>query len=542
MAAAAYNPAVQSVLTAAQMTALDQYAIGTLGVDSRILMSNAAREVLAAVRSYFPQATRLAILAGPGNNGGDGIALAYYAKQADLEPELYLCAEDGYKASEDGAYFLKLCAAIGLAPYELHAAHMLQESAADADLIVDALFGTGLRSTVSGFFANLFDLASQLPAPVVSVDCPSGLDCTSGLLMGACVRADLTVSFGLPKLGFYHPQAIEYVGELIVRDIGLGYTVPEGTAGISAPDFLMADLAITRKPNSQKNDYGRVLIVAGHETYPGAPRLAAQGALAAGAGLVRLVVPQSIHTACCDDPSVMCAPHSMDGAGGFCAVPDARLLEWLDWADALVIGPGLGSGDAVQLAKALATAAKVPTLVDADALRALPVERESQWPMVLTPHAGELARLLDADPDYVNVRWFEVAQDAAQKHNALLLLKSVQCQLADGELALFPRRGHPALATGGTGDVLAGLCGGLLARIRRTARASGPALDARQCLSACATAVVSAVNIHAAAGALCAGELGENSVSAYDVAQALPKAMKSLIDAARQSMLGGETE
>lgn len=524
------------------MAALDRFASGTLGVDSRILMSNAARETLTVIRALFPQAQRLAILAGPGNNGGDGIALAFYARQAGLDPELYLCAEDGYKASEDGGYFLKLCAASGLAPYELHAVQMLQESAADADLIVDALFGTGLHSTVSSFFVNLFDIASTMPAPVLAVDCPSGLNAGTGLPMGGCVRADVTVSFGMLKLGFFHPQALEWVGDLVVRDIGLGNMSPEGIAGISVPDFLMADLAVPRKADSQKNDYGRLLIVAGHAVYPGAPQLAALGALAGGAGLIRLAVPSCIHAACSGHPSVMCAPHSMDSAGGFSAVPDARLLEWLDWADALVIGPGLGSGEAVQLAGALAAKARIPALVDADALRALPVQRDCEWPLVLTPHAGELARLLGCAADYINLRWFEVAQEAAKKHNALVLLKSVQCQVADGELALFPRRGHPALATGGTGDVLAGLCGALLARTRRKTPIEGAALDARQCMSACATAVVSAVNIHAAAGTLCASELGENSVSSYDVALALPRALKSRIEAARQAMLGSESE
>jgi ADP-dependent NAD(P)H-hydrate dehydratase / NAD(P)H-hydrate epimerase len=537
-----YNPGVEPVLTASQMAALDAYAIGTLGLDSRILMSNAAREVLAAIHAYFPSARRLAILAGPGNNGGDGIALGYYARQSGYEVELYLCGEEDYRASEDGAYFLKLCAAIGLTPYELNSTQMLHDAAVDADLIVDALFGTGLTRAVEGYFADVMDALGTLPQPIVSIDCPSGLDCTTGIPRGACVHADLTVTFGMRKLGFFHPAALELLGELALRDIGLGFASPLGIAGMSVGDFLLPELLQPRRLDTHKGDFGRVLIVAGHEVYPGAPRLAALGALACGAGLVRLVVPQCIHGACCDDPSVMCAPHSMDSAGGFSAEPDARLLEWLDWADALVVGPGLGAGDAVKLAASLIAASKIPSVVDADALRALPVAREADWPLVLTPHPGELARMMALERGDVLEHWFEAARDCARKHRALVLAKSAQCALADGELLLFPHRGHPALATGGTGDVLSGMIGALLALARVSVRETAQRHSAEELRSLAASAAICAVNIHSSAATLCAAELGESSVSAYHLAQALPKAMKALIEAARQGMLGGGSE
>jgi NAD(P)H-hydrate epimerase len=525
---------VQPVLTAQQMAALDRYTIEQLGVESRILMSNAARASLAAVRQLWPQAARLLILCGPGNNGGDGIALGYYAQQAGLDPVLALCSKEAYKPSEDGQYFLDICRKAGLPLLHLHEASQLAGAAADtqAELCVDALFGTGLSKSLEGFYRELIEAQHELAIETLAIDCPSGLDCTTGLPLGTAVRANATVSFGFAKRGFYHPAAINYTGELYIADIGLAGIEQSDTetGGYAMPDALWDELREPRLPDTHKGDYGRVLIVAGHARYPGAPRLAARAALRSGAGLVRLYVPQYIHSVCSEDPAVMVAPHNSDGSGGFAAEPDDALLEDLAWADALVIGPGLGSGAAVALAHKLIARADIPVVVDADGLRALPLERQSSWPLLLTPHAGELARLLDESPESTTAHWFEAAIRCAAQHNAFVLAKSSQSLLAlpDGML-LFPRRGHPALATGGTGDVLSGILGALLARLHAGAergKQAGAASRASALISL-PEVIISAANLHAQAGRIGAERLGENGLTATDLPDLIPEALQT---------------
>jgi len=528
------------VLTAGQMAQIDRYTIDHLGLDGKLLMSSAARETLRIIRQLYPNVRHPVIFAGAGNNGGDGVALAYYALMDGLSPLLVLChpkISDPPRLSEDSSYFHRIAGrayvAVQLLDNPVRAPELL--TGAQCDMVVDALFGTGLDRDLDGYYSSLVERINHTTQPLLAVDCPSGLNCTTGQVMGTAVEADLTVTMGFPKRGFFHPAAGRYLGDLHVAK--LGFAPPSEAAVEPAawawPDALWEPLAGPRLSDTHKGDYGKLLIVAGHRRYPGAPRLAASAAVRTGAGLTRLVVPKDAYPLAGDNAAVMTDAHPTDGAGGFAAQPSRELLEYLAWADALVIGPGLSEAPAgIELTRRLLAERDIPTVVDADGLRALPMETAGrQWPLVLTPHAGELARLTGVAPARLQDEWFDVPSEYAAKHDAFVLAKSNQCLLATPEGALiFPRQGHPALAKGGTGDVLSGIIGALLARLHAQPTdgdEGSPAIAASHRLSI-AEIVTTAVNIHAEAACLGVARMGEESLSPCDLVEDIPGALRNL--------------
>jgi len=528
------------VLTGSQMAQLDRYTIDHLGLDGKILMSSAARETLRVIRQVYPEVRKPVIFAGTGNNGGDGVALAYYAQQDGMSPVLVLCHPqfaDPPQLSEDSAYFYRIAerAYVNIRLLDNPALAPELVMGPQCDLVVDALFGTGLSRELGEYHRQLIDRLNYVEQPLLAVDCPSGLNCTNGQVMGTALEADLTVTMGFPKLGFFHPDAGRYLGDLHV--VRLGFAPPSEAAiepdAHAWPDALWEPLTQPRAANTHKGDYGKLLVVAGHRRYPGAPRLAAAAAARSGAGLVRLVVPEDVYPMLAGLPAVTTDSHPTDGQGGFNAQPSPELLEYLHWADALVLGPGLSDTPGpLALAHRLLTERDLPVLVDADGLRALPVETGGHdWPLVLTPHVGELARLAGQGAQAVLDDWFEVCLETARQHDALVLAKCNQCLLATPEGAvIFPQRGHPALASGGTGDVLSGITGALLARYHAAARqlpGATPAQAAKHRLVA-AEIIASAVNIHAQAARLGVCRLSEDALSAADLPELIPAAVARL--------------
>ncbi|MCB1221278.1 MAG: NAD(P)H-hydrate dehydratase [Planctomycetales bacterium] len=535
---------MKPVLTAVEMGQLDKFTIESHGLDGKILMSNAARSVLDQIRQRWPNVRRPVIFAGTGNNGGDGLALAYYAQQAGMNPLLLLChpqITDPPTLSMDATYFYRIAQRAYVSMDFLTKPVLIPEILGNhnCDLIVDSIFGTGLAGQLDNYYVNIIDRMNISSAPILAIDCPSGLDSTTGEVISRSVQADLTVTMGYAKRGFYHPGAVRYVGDLQVADLGFASISEAGIAPASHAwqEALWEPLRTWRSADTHKGDYGRLLIVAGSRKYPGAPRLAANAALRGGVGLVRLVVPEDIYAVCCDNPALMVSAHPTDGKGGFASEPDAELLEHMEWADALVIGPGLSDAPhGLQLAGALLEKRNFPVVVDADALRALPENpKPGGWPMVLTPHIGELARLAGQIPDETWDNLFQVATELSFRLHALVLAKSNQCLLTTPEGALiFPHKGHPALATGGTGDVLAGMIGALLARYHAMVRS--PELRFETTASTrrltVAEITVSAVNWHALAARLAVAQLGEDGLTSTDLIGFLPQALRILCEKA----------
>ena len=527
------------VLSAQQMQLLDKYTIETLGLDGKLLMSNAAREVLRVLRTCMPEASRPLILAGTGNNGGDGIAFAYYAQQEGMTPTILLCHPEITNPptlSLDSTYFYRIAERALVNVEFLRSPVRLPEviTRTNCDVVIDAIFGTGLSGNVGDYYLQLIDRLNHTSRPIISVDCPSGLNCSSGEVSAEAVEADVTVSMGYPKRGFFHPHAWKYVGELYIASLGFANLseAQVDPAAYACGSMLWEPLLGAREPTTHKGDYGKLLVVAGSLHYPGAARMAAQGALRAGAGLIRLVVPEPIYSVSCDDPAIMVSPHSTDGEGGFAAEPDEHLSTYLQEANALLIGPGMGDGAAAtQLVRRLLSERDLPVVIDADGLRALPLGVDHSWPVVITPHVGELARLAGMIPLDVLDRWFDVTAEVAADFDVMVLAKSNQCVLcAPNGTLWFPRSGHPALAVGGTGDVLSGIIGALLARAhvveRRSTLGFDPGGEGRRRLTA--EIVVSAVNIQSAAAHIGAEEIGDDSFTPGDLIELIPQALAQL--------------
>jgi hydroxyethylthiazole kinase-like uncharacterized protein yjeF len=518
------------VLTAAEMGQADRRTIDEVGVPGAVLMENAGAAVAAAIRQRYPAARHPVVLCGRGNNGGDGFVVA--SRLLDLQPVVYLA---GSRADTRGDARLHLTA------YERSGGTVteLADGAAwqaarpvlgGADLIVDALLGTGLREAPSGLMAQIIGDLTKVAAPrvpIVSVDMPSGLSSDGGEVTWETVRAALTVTFAAPKYGHVLAPACDRVGELVVADIGIPAAILTETGTrlwlLEASDAARA--YGPRQPDAHKGTFGHLLIVAGSVGKSGAAILAAGGALRAGVGLVTVTTPApALPLVAAGRPEIMTEPLPVGGNGGLDGEALTRALALAEGKDAVVLGPGLGQDAATRdFARGFIAKCAAPLVIDADGLNALAAERAARVsaaamlskrsrPTVVTPHPGEMARLVGSDAAHVQRGRLDVARAFAAQSHAVVVLKGQRTVVADpeGRAAVNPT-GNPGLATGGTGDVLAGILGALLARGHE------PWL-----------AATAAVYVHGLAGDVAARRLGQESLLAGDVIEALPEAILSL--------------
>jgi NAD(P)H-hydrate epimerase len=426
------------------------------------------------------------ILAGPGNNGGDGLVVGRHLYNRGAGVEILLTAAlDSY--SGDAAANLKIIAAIGV-PHWVFEADDLDRLAGAlnwADLIVDALFGTGFRGMPQELLASLIGMVNASGKPVLAVDLPSGMDADSGAVAGACIAAALTVTLGLPKLGLYLDPGAGYTGEVVVGDISFP---PELTGGSDAcppgaetyyliDQALVAGLIPRRRRTDHKGSYGHVAAIGGTRGYTGAIALAGNAALRSGAGLVTAMVPASLYpvlAAKLSEVMTRPAPESTAG-GGFSHTAYSALREYLGRVTVLAVGPGLGQDPETEIfLRELLRGNSLPAVIDADALNFLArdrgllndpfmAEKRKRW--VLTPHPGEMARLLGTSIEDIQADRVGVARKAGQAWGVTVVLKGSHTVIADPDgQVMINTTGNPGLATGGTGDVLTGLIAGLLAQ------------------------------------------------------------------------------
>ncbi|HSP68469.1 MAG TPA: NAD(P)H-hydrate dehydratase [Bryobacteraceae bacterium] len=477
------------VVTGEQMREVDRLTVED-GVPSIALMENAAHRVVEEMIREFDPIDRqnIVILCGKGNNGGDGLALARLLHEYQVGRLRVVLAADPSEYKGDAADNLRRVQEIGINPvFEIPA--KLRERR-EVNVVVDALLGTGLKGPPTGRTAELIRATREFPqAKIVAVDLPSGLG--GG---GDCVRADITVTFTAPKVEHYlAPGAEEHVGRLVVSQIGTPPWLIPGGLEVSAPgDFR--HLFRPRKRESNKGDFGHVLIVGGAPGKTGAAAMAGLAALRAGAGLV---------TVGCSDSSRL-APELM-------SEPFDHFT--LDRKTVLAVGPGLGIDR--DLVSKLLKDAKIPTVIDADALNSIAGTdfRGRGVETVLTPHPGEMARLLGVDRVSERDR-LDIARKFAQERNVCLVLKGYRTLIAlpDGNVWINTS-GSPAMATGGTGDILTGMIAGMIAQFPRE-------IDA---------AVRAAVWLHGRAGQLGAEELTEQCLIATDLLHYLPKAIREIV-------------
>jgi len=499
---------------AATMRGLDRHAIETLGVPGELLMENAGCAVARAVLALRPPGGAVVVVCGAGNNGGDGWVVARQLHGLGVSVRAVWLADPGTLTGDASASFERARAA-GVTAGPLGA------ELPGADVVVDALFGTGLTRPVTGEAAGAIRAinASGEDAAVVAVDLPSGLDADTGQILGAAVDADLTVTIAAPKLGLALEPGRSLAGEVVVARVG----IPEQAPGLSPEADLWtaeaAGLLLPERPEAgHKGRFGHVLVVAGSEGKTGAAALAAVAAARAGAGLVSLACPAGLNDILevkCTEAMTQPLPDTPQRC--LAAGASAQIVALAEERDVVALGPGIGTAEeTVKCVRAVVEAIGRPLVLDADALNALvghgQLLRRRAAPTLLTPHPGEAARWLDIRPVELNADRVGAARRLAEATGSVVLLKGAASVVAGpGGFTCVNPTGGPVLATGGTGDVLTGLCAGLLAQ----------GCDAED-------AAALAAFVHGAAGDRLAERRGDTGLLAGELAEELPATLEAL--------------
>jgi hydroxyethylthiazole kinase-like uncharacterized protein yjeF len=503
------------------MKAADAAAIRG-GVPSLELMENAARALVEELCARYPGWRRVVVVCGPGNNGGDGLAAARLLAGRGVKAEVFSLADPAaYRG--DAAENALAARAYGLdisALSQRGGRGRLATALAEADGAVDALFGTGLSRGLSGSAAAVVAALNSSGRGVVAADLPSGLSADTGAMLGPCVRADLTVAFAAPKLCHLFFPARQMCGTVVVRAIGIPRKVLGRVSGkieLVEPEDVRR-LLPPRPLDAHKGDCGRLAVIAGSRGKTGAAVLCARAALRSGAGLVTVFCPKSLEQAV-----VTALPETMtrgfdEKRGALASKAGKALAQELAGFDAAAVGPGLGtSAGTVSALEELVRRSSLPMVGDADFLnvfagRASALSRRN-GPTVLTPHPGEAARLLGAAVREVQANRSRAAAALARSTRAVVVLKGAGSLTAtpDGRIAANPT-GTPLLATAGSGDVLTGAIGALLAG----------GLPARE-------AAYAGVYLHGAAAERLALRLGDAGLLTADLADALPLARRALV-------------
>jgi len=502
-------------VTSAQIAELDRRATEEYGIPVPRLMEAAGRRVAQAARELLGGARGpVVVLVGKGNNGGDGLVAARHLAAAGTAVTALLVAPESEYAGEAGRTLAEAKAS-GV-EVRLAAPEALQEPLGEAALIVDALFGTGFRGPARGLAAEVIRAANLAGRPILAVDVPSGLDADSGRAEGPAIRAAATVTMGLPKVGLLVYPGADLAGAIYVADIGYPGVLADDASirtHLVTPDMVRARIP-ARPRDSHKGTYGRTLVVAGSVGFTGAAVLAALGALRAGAGLVTLGVPADAYPVIASHV-VEAMPTPLPARDGALSTEArARIDELVALSEAVAVGPGLSTAPGVRAVVEGLLQAGRPLVIDADGLNVLAgradVLRTAAGPLVITPHPGELARLLGKPTAEITRDRLGEARRAAGEFRCVVVLKSASTVVAtpDGD-AYIVRAGNPGMATGGMGDVLTGAIASLIGQ-------GVPPTDA---------AWVGAY-LHGLAADLLAEERGMVGMLASEVAHRLPEAIR----------------
>lgn len=476
------------LLTAEQARQADRMAIEGRGIPARTLMENAGRGAFEILRKYVPdlRSKKIAVVCGRGNNGGDGRVLAGLLQ--DAVRSVRVLDSDSFSPS----------------------------AIQDADIVVDALFGTGLSREVQGPVKAIIEEINRSGRWVLALDVPSGLSTDTGRPLGVAVRANLTVTMGLPKIGLVLPEAAPYVGKLEVVDIGIPQEVYASfqvchhwtTAADIRPLFKPRD------PDTHKGTYGHVLFVGGSETKPGSILLAGRSALRTGAGLATVALPDKAFRKFPKNfLELMYEPVPSHRSGTLARRALARILKLCEGKGAIAVGPGMGvNADTKAIVVGLVKKGNAPMVLDADALNCI---RGSPLPknIILTPHPGEMARLTGISTTTIQKNRMGIARDFAASRKVFLVLKGFRTLVVTPEGEIFVNStGNPGMATAGMGDVLTGAIASLLAQ----------GLSPRE-------AALAGVWLHGRAGDRVAERLGDRGLLATDVVDEIPQTIQELL-------------
>ncbi|MBQ7919370.1 MAG: NAD(P)H-hydrate dehydratase [Lachnospiraceae bacterium] len=452
---------MKGIVTAAEMKSYDNYTISEVGVPSMVLMERAALSVVKRMETLFIRGkAKVCICCGVGNNGADGLAIARMLAEKGCEVYVYVFGKPE-KATTEFAMQQKILESY---PVQIFAGEAIIDR--DYDVVVDALFGVGLTRSVEGEFAEAIHTLNTLKGYKVAVDIPSGVSADTGEVLGCPFKADITVTFAFGKRGLYFYPGADYAGEIFVEDIGIG-PVSNPKCNPTMYTYEKSDierLLPGRKGSGNKGTFGKVLIVAGFEYMVGAAILCARACYEMGAGMVKVICPEE---------NRMILQHAVpEILYGTCEDLDSSLK----WADVVVVGPGMGCRQmAREILLQLLEKCELPMVVDADALNMLSVDKKLQDALylrgdkgletVLTPHMGEFARLAGSSVEDLKADTAEAASNWAKAYQIILAAKDARTVVADGSGRLYLNcTGNSGMATAGSGDVLAGIIGSLLAQ------------------------------------------------------------------------------
>jgi len=512
------------VLNTRQMRDADRRTIEEIGIPSIVLMENAGRQAVAAMEAAYDDlaTSQVGVLCGRGNNGGDGFVVARTLVQRGVDVGVFLLGSVS-EISGDARINLEVLGRIGLTVVEITTAqewelHFTEIS--ECDLVVDAILGTGFRGQLSGLLETVVADVNALGVPIVSIDLPTGVSADTHVVDGTAIEASMTVTLGAPKIPLVFPPADSRGGDVVIADIGIPYPVFEELDGAYLEILTrerMREIVPARVADSHKGDFGRVLVVAGSNGRTGAAHLSAVGALRSGAGLVTIATPRS----CVPVIAAMAPEYMTEGldetASG--TIDYGAIDRVLDIkADVIAVGPGLGQAPSTSaFVHALLERAGVPLVLDADALNAFVGEPERLMgrdgvDVIITPHPGEMARLLNTSIERVQSDRLKHAREFAAAHKVHVVLKGHRTVIAGPDGRTFVNlTGNAGMATGGTGDLLTGMLAAWFAQL----------LDAE---AACKLAVY----LHGTAGDLAEADEGEVALIATDIAARLGDAVLEL--------------
>lgn len=509
------------VVTGKEMAAIDRAAIDEWGIPELVLMENAGLRVVEEIQRSFSQLKdkKVVIIAGKGNNGGDGLVIARHLYNLGVDVKIFFFGKKEYRGASLVNY--KIAQKLPIKWHNLdneNSLHLLKLTLHYTDIIVDSLFGTGFRGAAQGIAAKIIQIINDSNTFKVAVDIPSGLDADTGRISGPCIKADLTVTFALPKLGLVIQPGCENAGKVIVRDISIPNNLLNSHNGdkILITKNMVRENLPKRKEESHKGNYGHLLIVGGSVGMMGAVHLAAQGAFVLGAGLTTAAVPKDIQPVLAGGfPELITLPLTQTAQGTLGFISGPEIANILAGKSAVVFGPGIGRNNELNsLLKWLLGQLEIPIIIDADGLNALAEDlqilKERKCHVILTPHPGEMGRLLQKTTGEVQENRIVASQELALKYQVWVVLKGNKTIIAtpEGKIYINPT-GSPSLATAGTGDILAGIIGALIGQVSDITKA-----------------IYTGVFIHGLAGEYVAENIGEISSKATDVVGAIPIIIK----------------
>ncbi len=522
------------VVTAAQIREMDRNAIELFGIPGHVLMENAGAAVVDIIKHRYPfiRGCKTAAFCGSGNNGGDGFVIARRLALLGVNVQVCLAAPiDSIKGDAKTHFdvlrklFPDICIHTDVENWKA--------ALTESNFVVDALLGTGLKGSLSPSYARAIELINKSGVPVYSVDIPSGVNSDDGPLHGEAVYATCTITFAYPKLGMYLFPGAGHTGEIVVSDIGFDWDRVEvkNEARLFFPTSEMISMLQNRNQSANKGEYGHLGLIAGSRGMAGAPALTARAAQRVGTGLVTVMTASCIQQTIAsklDEQMTIPLPNTDCELGAMNAYAYTQITKFAKKAAALAIGPGMTTApETGQLIQSLLAEIDRPIVLDADGLNALSKNPECitsrTAPLVITPHPGEAARLLGISINDIEADRVGSVRKLAEKYHAVALLKGAYTLIAEpgGEI-LINTTGNPGMATGGSGDTLTGILGGLLAQYSAAESHGKPFGFTLLELTAFAA------YLHGKAGDLAAEEMGVSSMTASDIITHIPKAIFGL--------------